>query len=145
MATAAIAGYKGAFFFSTSTSGAKTRMVEVQDFTLTVEHSEIDATSHDSSGTREVIGGISSWSGSADVLMVLSSGGPGSHNAAFDVLIAKTLVDFEFIPTGSSSDGYYEGQGFFTNFELGSPGEDALATSLSLVGTGSLTRAASSS
>lgn len=145
MATAAQAGYKGAFFFSTSTSGTKTRAVEIQDWSLSFDHAEIDATSHDSSGTREVIAGTGSWSGSADALHVMSSGGAGSHNAAFDVLTAKTLVDFEFIPTGSSSDGYYEGMGFFTNFELSAPNEDALATSLSLVGTGALTRAASSS
>lgn len=145
MATAAVAGYKGAFFFSTSTSGTETRAVEVTDFTLTGEHAEIDATSHDSSGTREVIAGIDSWSGSAEALHVMSSGAAGTMNAALDVLLAKTLVDFEFIPTGSSSDGYYAGSGYFTNWELSAPGEDALATSLSFVGTGALTRAASSS
>lgn len=145
MATNAVAGYKGVFLFSTSTGATATRAVEIQDWTLTYEHNEIDATSHDSSGTREVIGGVSQWSGSADALHVMSSGGPGSHNAAFDVLTSKTKVDFEFIPTGSSSDGYYNGSGFFTNFELSAPNEDALATSLSFVGTGTLTRAASSS
>lgn len=145
MATAAVAGYKGAFFFSTSTAGTPTRAVEITDFTLTGEHSEIDATSHDSSGTREVIAGIDSWSGSADALHVMSSAEAGSMNAAFDVLTAKTLVDFEFIPTGSSSDGYYNGSGYFTNWELSAPNEDALAVSLSIVGTGVLTRAASSS
>ena len=75
----------------------------------------------------------------------MTSGAVGSANAVFDLIRSKTLVDMEFVPTGSSSDGYYNGQAFFTDFELSSPNEDALATSLSFVGTGALTRAASSS
>lgn len=140
MATSALAGYKGLLTASTASGGSKTTLVEVADYTMTVEHSEIDATSHDSSGTREVIPGIDSWNGSAEVMHVMSSGEAGSHNAMLDVLLGKTLVDFEFVPTGSSSDGTYSGSGYVTNFELGAPNEDALNTSISFQGTGALTR-----
>ncbi len=145
MATAARAGYKAKLNFSTSTGGAFAKLVELRDYTLSVEHAEIDATSHDSSGDREVIAGTGSWSGTAEDLYVMSSGGVGSHNAAFDLIAARTKVDAEFLPTGSSSDGYFEGQIFFTSFEISAPNEDALANSLAFVGTGALVRQSSSS
>jgi hypothetical protein len=78
-------------------------------------------------------------------LYVISSGGPGSANAALDLLLGRTKIDAEFIPTGSSSDGYYDGQMFFTSWELSAPNDDALAQSLAFVGTGALVRQSSSS
>lgn len=141
MATSAIAGYKGVVTNSTSTGGSVTALAEVRDFTISVEHTEIDATSHDSSGSREVIAGTDQWSGTADMLHIQSN---ATHKAAFDLLVAKTKADFEFYPTGSSSDGYYSGSGYFTGFELGSPNEDALNTRVSFVGTGALSRSSSS-
>ena len=137
MATSALAGYKGLLTTSTASGGAKTRVAEVRDYTLSVEHAEIDATSHDSSGTREVIAGIDSWTGSAELLHVQSN---ATHKALFDVLTGKTKIDFEFAPTGSTADGTYSGSGFVTGFEVGAPNEDALNTSVNLVGTGALTR-----
>jgi len=137
MATSAVAGYKGKVLASTSTAGAVTALAEVRNFTLTVEHAEIDATSHDSSGDREVIGGTGSWNGTAEYLQVMAN---ATHQETYDVLVARTQVLFEFYPTGSSGDGYYSGQGYFTNWELASPNDDALGTSVSMVGSGALTR-----
>ena len=56
MATSSIAGYKGFFGFSTAVGQAITQLGELRNFNLSAEHAEIDATSHDSSGDREVIG-----------------------------------------------------------------------------------------
>ena len=140
MATSSLAGYKGLLTVSTASGQTKTRLAEVTDWSMSIEHSEIDATSHDSSGTREVIAGIDSWSGSAELLHVMTSGGAGSANAVYDVIVNKVLVDFEFAPTGSTAGGTYSGSGYVTDFEVGAPGEDALNTSLSFVGTGALTR-----
>lgn len=137
MATSAVAGYKGKVLASTSTGGAVTAIGEVRSFSLTLEHAEIDATSHDSSGDREVIGGTGSWSGTAEALHIQAN---TEQQEAFDVLLNRTLVDFEFYPTGSSGDGYYYGGGYFTNWELGSPNDDAAAISLSFTGTGALAR-----
>lgn len=140
MATSALAGYKGLLTTSTASGGSKARLAEVMDYTLTVEHAEIDATSHDSSGTREVIAGIDSWSGSAELLHIQAGSSVGTVNALLDVLLGKTLIDFEFAPTGSTADGTYSGSGFVTNFEVNAPGEDALNTSISFVGTGAIVR-----
>ena len=141
MATAALAGYKAALFFSTSTGGALTRIAEMRDYTLSAEHAEIDGTSHDSSGDREVIAGTGSWSGSAELLTVIAN---ATHKSAFDLLTARTKFDAEFYPTGSSSDGLFSGQMFMRTHEQSSPNEDALATNISFVGTGVLTRSSSS-
>lgn len=142
MATSALAGYKAALFFSTSTGGSLTRIAELRDYTLTVEHAEIDGTSHDSSGTREVIAGIDSWSGSAELLTVIAN---QTQKDAFDLTVAKTKIDAEFYPTGSSSDGLFSGTMFFRTFEQSAPNEDALASNISFVGTGGLVRGTSSS
>lgn len=139
--TNAIAGYNAKLMTSTSTGGSVTALAELRDYTLSVEHAEIDATSHDSSGDREIIAGVGSWSGSADLLHVMSN---ATHKAAFDLLTSRTKVDAEFYPTGSSSDGHFSGEMFFTSFELSAPNEDALAVGLSFMGTGALARNSSS-
>lgn len=142
MATSSLAGYKALLTLSTASGQAKTRLAELRDYTMTLEHAEVDATSHDSSGTREVVAGTDSWTGSAELLHVQAN---ETHQELFDVLSGKTKVDFQFAPTGSSSDGSYSGSGFITSFELGAPNEDALNSNVNFVGTGTLTRNSSDS
>lgn len=137
MATSAIAGYKGVLALSTAAGGTVTEVGEIRNFNLSVEHAEIDATSHDSSGDREVIGGVGSWSGTAEWLHVQAD---VEQIEAYDVLVGRTKIDMEFYPTGSSGDGYYSGDGFLTGWELASPNDDAAAANISFVGTGALTR-----
>lgn len=137
MATSALAGYKAFISLSTASGGAKTRVAELRDYTMSVEHAEIDATSHDSSGDREIIAGTGSWNGSAELLTVISN---TEQKEAYDVLVARTLIDLEFVPTGSTGDGTFSGSGFVTGFDMGAPNDDALNTSLSFQGTGALTR-----
>lgn len=137
MATSALAGYKGFISLSTASGASKTRIAELRDYTMSVEHAEIDATSHDSSGDREIIAGTGSWSGSAELLSVIAD---TEQQELYDVLVARTLVDIEFAPTGSTGDGTFSGSGFVTGFDMGAPNDDALNTSLSFQGSGALTR-----
>jgi len=143
MATSAIAGYKGVFSMtSTSTAAAGlSEIAEVRNFTITVEHAEIDATSHDSSGDREVIAGTGSWNATAELLHVQAS---TDQQAIFDAITGRVLTYAEWYPTGSSSDGMYSGIGFLTNWELNSPNDDASNTSIGFVGSGVLARTSSS-
>lgn len=142
MATSAIAGYKGVMALtSTSTAAAGlSEIAEVRNWSISVEHAEIDATSHDSSGDREVIAGTGSWTASFEVLHVQGS---TDHQAIFDALTGRTKILGEWYPTGSSSDGYYSGLGFLTNWELSSPNDDALIATGGFVGSGTLTRTSS--
>ena len=142
MGTSAIAGYKGVMAASTSTAGSFSEIAEVRNFNITVEMAEVDATSHDSSGDREVIAGTNSWSATADYIQVMAS---TDHQAIYDVMVARTRILAEWYPTGSSSDGYYTGTGFFNSWELASPNDDALTATVGFGGSGALTRSASSS
>ena len=143
MATSAIAGYKGVFrLTSTSTAAAGlSDIAEVRNFSIDVTHDPIDATSHDSSGDKEIIAGTGSWTATAEMLHVQAS---TDHQAVFDSLTGRTKIFAEWYPTGSSSDGYYSGDGFLTNWGLNAPNDDVLTANISFDGTGTLTRSASS-
>jgi TP901-1 family phage major tail protein len=136
MATAAIAGYSG--FLYAGTTGAAVKVAELREWTVTTEMSEIDATSHDSSGYREVIAGIRSWSGSAEYLFVAAA---TNQTQLHDILVGGTKGDFEFYPAGSSATfPIYTGEAYMTSWEISGPNEDAIAASIGFVGTGVLTQ-----
>ncbi len=119
---------------STAEDAAAAKIAEVRNFSLTIEADEIDATSHDSSGDDESIMGKLSWSGTAEALHVQDNAG---QQALTDVLLGRTLVDFEFYPGGEGT-GWLFGSGFVDEWELGSPLGDAAAVSLAFVGDGLL-------
>lgn len=137
MATASIAGFKGIVKASTATGVATATIAEVRDFTLTMETDEIDVSTRETSGDRSFLGGMRRWSGSIEALSLSTNTG---HQALYDVLKAGTEVDFDFFPTGSSSEGAWEGPGQITNWELGSPNDDAELVNVEIVGTSGLTR-----
>jgi predicted secreted protein len=140
MATQAIAGYRALLLASTSTGGTLATIAELKDYNIDVSHAEIDVTNHDSSGHREIIGGIDQWNGGGEINYVTGS---TTHQALFDVMVSKALVDFEFHPTGSSSDGYFSGTGYISGFNMTAPTEDALGASLSFTGNGVFARGSS--
>jgi len=141
MATSAIAGYRALLNVSTSTGGTLAQVAELKDYTIDVSHAEIDVTSHDSSGSREIIAGIDSWEGSGELNFVIEN---TNHQGLFDVMVGKTKIDFEFLPTGSSSDGYFTGEGYVSGFSMSAPTQDALGASVTFIGNGQLVRSSSS-
>ena len=136
MPTAAFAGYKGLVTTTTSTGGGKTKIGELRDYTLTNTHDTFDATSHDSSGERERIGGITGWTGSAEALYLDDN---ASQLQTFTALNGQTQVDFTFEPVGSTSSDHWIGTGFITGFEISGPNEDAAAVAIEMEGTGAIT------
>jgi predicted secreted protein len=141
MATSAIAGYKGVIAMSSSAGGSVTAIAEIRNFNVNITHSAIDATSHDSSGDTERIAGTNTWSGSADALHVLSN---ATHKNLIDTIINRNKVQFEFYPSGSSSDGHYAGTGFLSDWDESHPNDDAVAVNVSYEGTGAIARTSSS-
>lgn len=137
----AVAGYKAALHMSTAEGGSVARVAELTNFALRPTHSPVNATSHDSSGDRELVPGTGQWSATADLLWVQDS---TTHQPVADVLSGRAKVDAEFYMSGSSSDGYYSGTGYVTQLELGAPNEEALNAGVSLEGDGALTRNSSS-
>jgi predicted secreted protein len=140
MATAAIAGYTAIVKTSTVSGGAETKIGELRDYTLTGTHDTFDATSHDSSGERERIGGITGWTASAEALYLDDA---ASQRNVFDALNGQTKVSFSFMPFGSSSGDHWTGDGFITGHELTGPNEDAAALAIEMEGTGVLTHTTS--
>ena len=131
--TEALAGYKGLVRASTSsTGGAMTTIAEIREFTLMVEGDEIDATSHQSSGDSEAIMGQIGWSATVGALHVQADVG---QQVLFDCLINRTPVEFSFLPTGQSTDGFLRGMGYIDEWAMGSPLGDATALDLGIIGT----------
>lgn len=136
-----IAGFKGVFGFSTSTGGSIAELGSLKGFGINVNHSPIDVTTFDSSGSRDFVGGWNQWDATADFLYVTAS---TYHKALADLVGTRVKMDFQFYPTGSSSDGFWSGSGFMTSWGLSSPMEDALSANVAIQGTGLLTRTSSS-
>ena len=136
MPTAAIAGYSGIVKTSTASGGSETKIGELRDYTVTGSHDTFDATSHDSSGERERIGGITGWTGSAEALYLDDN---ASQLQTFTALNGQTKISFSFMPVGSSSGGHWVGDGFITGYEISGPNEDAAALAIEMEGTALLT------
>ena len=136
MATAAFAGYKGIVKTSTAAGSSETKIGELREYSVTGAHETFDATSHDSSGERERIGGIVGWTGSAEALLIDDD---ATQRQVFTALNGATKVSFSFMPIGSSSGDHWVGDGFITSHEVSGPNEDAAALGLEFEGTSVLT------
>lgn len=136
MATQAIAGYTAIVQTSTAVGGTLTKIGELREYSVQGSHETFDATSHDSSGERERIGGITDWTGSAEALYLDDN---ATQRQVYDALSERTLVDFTFMPVGSSSGDHWTGSGFVTSHEITGPNNDAAALALEFEGSGTLT------
>jgi len=141
MATGAIAGFSGALYASTSTGGSVVKVAEIREWSVNGEQDSIDATSKDSSGDREFIGGLRQWTASAEHLY---AGDSTTQKMLFELITGGTKHDLEFYPQGTST-GYpiYTGQALVTSWDLSSPNDDAAAVSVEWQGDGALTKSSS--
>jgi len=136
MATAAIAGYEGKFQLAPST-GSLATVNEVREYSISGEMGEIDATSRDSSGHREVLVGIRNWSGSAEFLM------GSSHGTQIEIYKAwynGYACDVAVYPAGTSAFPKYTGTCYVTGWNPSGPHDDVVSASVDFVGTGLLTQ-----
>lgn len=137
MATAAIAGYTGALYCA-STGDTVIKVAEVRNFECSIEQTELDATSHDSSGQREILLGIRSWSGSAEYLF---AGNTSSQTQLHTAIANGTKFSFYFYPAGSSATfPIYSGDGYVSGWTLSAPMDDPVVVSFELMGTGALSQ-----
>jgi TP901-1 family phage major tail protein len=113
---------------------------------LEISMDEIDQTNKDSSGWKQIIGGLRSWSVSADALYQNEA---ESSKKAFtdfwDNIENRTKVYVELTITGASSadsNKYYHGEAYVTSLSVNGGTEDQSTFSVSLTGSGALTEAA---
>jgi predicted secreted protein len=136
MATAAVQGYKGTIRISTD-GVTYNSFAEVRDIEVTGQVDMIDATSHDSSGAKEFIPGLSEWSGTIGALYIETN---ATQNTVRDALLGKTKLYLEFRPHGAVTGKYqYKGECYIKNWKPTSPNSDAAMVNIEMQGTGTLT------
>lgn len=134
--TQAIAGYQGKVYISSDGGTTYNPIGEIRDATLTINSSEIDATSFDSGGWSEFIPGLKDWEVSAEGLYVVANAG---QSALYNALVNGSTVKIRLLPkTGTGNTGY-EGNAIITSWEINNTTDDAVSISASFRGTGALT------
>ncbi len=112
---------------------------------LEISMEEIDQTNKDSSGWKSIIGGLRSWSVSADVLY--QNEAKSSHYTFLDFWDhlggdnERTALYVELTVTGASaadSNKFYHGQAYITSLSVNGGTEDQATYSVTLTGTGQL-------
>jgi predicted secreted protein len=138
MATQAIAGYKGTLRISTDGGTTFLNVAEIKDVEINYNSDSIDATSHDSAGSKEFIYGLSEWGLTAGALYV---DGDAQQVTLFDAIANKTILDVELRPAGATSGKkQYKGKVLITNWKEASPNADAAMLNVEMKGTAALTR-----
>lgn len=103
---------------------------------LSMNVAEIDVSSKDSLGNKEILPGQKDWSISGDFLE-----NTASSNYNFSDFYAlyqnRTVVSIKFSEE-TSSNKYYIGQAYLTSVSASAPMEDAVTGSFTFVGTGKL-------
>jgi len=131
----AIAGYEGGLY--TDNAGTETAIAKVREATLTIEADTIDTTNFDTEGWAENIPSFRSWSVDAELLYVPED---TSQEDLEDALFANTPVTVVLYPKDEASAKGYKGQAYITSYEVGEPVDDAVTISVTLTGTGALTK-----
>ena len=118
------------------------KLLHSQNVSLSINVDTIDVSTKDSNGFRDLLGGQKSFSLSADGLMDFSAtAGDTDVAELFDQMMDRTAVDFTFAL--STPAGYtITGDGFITSLEISGGTEDAPTYSVSIEGTGAITKTA---
>lgn len=109
---------------------------------LELSMDEIDQTNKDSGGWKSIIGGLRSWSVSAEALY--QNEAESSKKAFKDFwghIDARTAVTIELTITGASNGDanvFYSGSAYVTSLSVNGGTEDQSTYSISLTGTGAL-------
>ena len=112
---------------------------------LEISMDEIDQTSKDSQGWKDIIGGTRSWSVSSDALYANESQTNEDFRSLFDLLggssngRSKIYVELA-VNGGSNTDNnvYYHGYGYVTSLSVNGGTEDQASFSVSITGSGIL-------
>tara|TARA_R100001163_G_scaffold16341_1_gene14772 strand:+ start:7065 stop:7520 length:456 start_codon:yes stop_codon:yes gene_type:complete len=113
---------------------------------LEISMDEIDQTNKESGGWKSIIGGLRSWSVSAEALYQNEA---ESSKKAFkdfwnhigDATLGRTAVTVELTVTGATSGDsnvYYAGSAYVTSLSVNGGTEDQATFSLTLTGSGTL-------
>lgn len=137
-ATAAIAGRKGFLSLSSvSSTAATTNIGALENWTINQNRPTIDATSFDSSGYEENIGGIFGYTLSATLFSYSSNAGQVKARKAITAT-SPTKLFFVAYPT-TAATFKYTGGGYVQDVSIKGGTKDAVMFDFTLKGTGKLT------
>lgn len=104
---------------------------------LEINNETIDVSCKDSSGWRDILAGMRSWSMSGD--FIFAEDAALNFEDVFDDINGRTSVTAR-ISTEVTGDVYYEGTAYITSASMSGGVEDAQVYSMSLEGTAALSK-----
>ena len=126
-----------------SSSGSEVRFAHAQSSTISFANALIDATTKDSGSWEEMISGRRSFTISTDGLADFDDvTGATSTEGFSDLAVAGTLINFQFTRTAASTGDFegYSGTAYIESFEISAASDELTTYSVSLKGTGALTK-----
>lgn len=133
MSENAIAGFKGTLFVEISS--VFTKVADVRDTDINIEHDPIDSTSHDDEPWEANIAGRRRFSASGEALYI-------AGDAAQEFMLARVLdgakFNFHLIPQTGTGLRRYEGAVRMLSWAQTMPNDDVDAVAFEMKGTGAL-------
>lgn len=125
-------------YFDTDGLGTFEKVAHSTDASISFSAETVDITSKDTSGYRDTLAGLRSWTANLTAFIDYSSS--FGQEELVDKWIAGECVKVRFT-TGVSTEVYYEGDATITSVELNSSGsEEAASFSLTLENAGPITK-----
>ena len=118
---------------------AGTKIGAQRGATLNIETETFDVTTKDSAGWREILCSTKSWSLDCDGLLTYDETPGRAYDYLYSAFINKTLIAVKISNEVSGDDKYF-GDAYVTSAPQQIPDADAVSYSLTLTGTGALTR-----
>jgi len=141
MAVNTITGSAIVLSIDLSGSTSPTAVAGATTGTLSVNQETIDVTNKDSSGRKEFINGVKSWTLDCEAFTT-SSGETVSGDTSIAALEAGTKIYVQFRDgSGQASAKKYTGYGYITSIGVNANVGEFSTYSLSIAGTGALTAA----
>ena len=125
-------------YFDTDGAGTWAAAAHSTDASISFSAETVDITSKDTSGYRDTIAGLKSWT--ANLTAFIDYSATWGQEDLVDKWIAGECVKIRFT-TNVASEVYYEGDATITSVELNSSGaEEAASFSLTLENAGAITK-----
>jgi predicted secreted protein len=139
MATGSVQGYNAKLAISIDGGSTYLTVAELSSYDLTSSQATMDATSHDSAGWEESLGGRKSWTLSANALFIEAD--QAQINARV-MLENGTLCKLRVRPQTGSNKDQYIGDGFVTSWKQTAPATEPHAVAFEIKGSGALVKSA---
>ena len=125
-----------------STEGSEVKFAHAQTASISFSNSLVDVTTKDSASWEEMISGRKSFTISTDGLADFDDATSGGTQGFSDYALMGTPVFFTFerSPGASGTLTGWSGSAYISDFDISAASDDAVTYTVSLKGTGALTK-----